>query len=143
MEATARVIAVADGRARLACEDRAACASCGSGRGCALRWLSSPGRPTLDVPDQTEDRRHLRAGEAVIVETRDGEVLRAAALAYLPPLAGLLVGALLGRGLAAGPGEGAALAAAVAGLSAGIWTARAWSRRYPPRIRVRLAPEDR
>ena len=34
----------------------------------------------------------LRPGDSVIIEVDDGELLRAAALAYVPPLAGLLAG---------------------------------------------------
>jgi sigma-E factor negative regulatory protein RseC len=138
MEATARVLTVGGGRARLACQDRATCSSCGSGRGCALRWLSRSGSPTLEVPDRTDDQQPLRPGQAVTIEAGEGEVLRAAVVVYVPPLAGLLAGALLGRGLGVS-GEGATLATAVLGSAVGWWVTRSWSRRNPPRISVRLA----
>jgi positive regulator of sigma E activity len=68
-------------------------------------------------------------------------LLRAAALAYLPPLLGLLAGALAARGLA-GAGEGAALGAALAGATAGWWLSRGLARRNPPRFSVSLAAGD-
>ena len=140
MQATARVVAVGAGRARLACDDRGSCGACGAGPGCSLRWLAKSGAPTLEVPDLTDDLQPLQAGEAVTVGVGDGEVLRAAAIVYLPPLAGLLAGALLGQSLVAA-GEGGTMATAVLGAAAGWWRARAWSRRNPPRVSVRKAPE--
>jgi sigma-E factor negative regulatory protein RseC len=137
MEATARVVAVSDGRARLACEDEAACGACGSGRGCAIRWFAGS-RRTLEVPDLTDDHQPLRPGQRVTIEAGEGEVLRAAAVVYLPPLAGLLVGAVLGRWITAGDERGAMALAALGGV-AGWWIARRLSRRSPPRMRVRQA----
>jgi sigma-E factor negative regulatory protein RseC len=143
MEATARVLSVGNGRALLACRDRITCGTCASGGGCALRWLSRSGSPTLEVPDRTDDEQPLHPGESVTVEAAEGEVLRAAAVAYLPPLVGLLAGALLGRAVGTA-GEGATLATSAAGALAGFWVTRSWSRRAPPRISVRRltgAPE--
>jgi len=138
MEATARVVSVAGTRARVSCEERAACSACGSGGRCALRWFASSGRASLEIPARADDRVPLQAGDTVVLSIRDGELLRAAALAYLPPLFGLLVGALAARGLA-GAGEGAALGAAVAGATAGWLMARGLARRNPPRFAVSLA----
>ena len=80
----------------------------------------------------------LRAGDGVIIEVDDGELLRAAALAYVPPLVGLLAGPVAATGLAPGS-ELAALAGAVLGLAAGWSAARAWLLRSPPRYRLRMA----
>jgi sigma-E factor negative regulatory protein RseC len=140
MEATARVVAVGDGRAQLACDDRKRCGACGAGRGCALRWLASGPASTLEVRDQADDLQVLRLGEAVTIGVDEGEMLRAAAVVYLPPLAGLLTGALLGHWLDAA-GDGGTMAAALLGATAGWWVARAWSRRNPPRVSIRKAPE--
>lgn len=124
---------------RLECESPAvACGACAGHRGCALRWLAGPGNPNLEVGQPVADATPLRPGDGVIIEVDDGELLRAAALAYVPPLAGLLAGPVAVAGLTPG-GELAALAGAVAGLAAGWGVSRAWLRRSPPRYHLRSA----
>lgn len=140
MEATARVLSVSAGRARVACEERASCGACGAGGRCALKWFAGPAASSIEVPDRTDDCRPLREGEVVTIAVADGEVLRAAALVYLPPLVGLLGGALLGRWMA-GPGEAGALVLALLGAGTGWYGARSWSRHHPPRLGVRHAVE--
>lgn len=137
MQARARVQAVEPGRVRLECESPAeACSAC-AGRGrCALRWLAGPGNPQLDVAHPAPEGVPLHPGDGVIIEVDDGELLRAAALAYLPPLAGLLAGPVAAAALAPGS-ELAALACAVLGLMAGWGASRAWLRRSPPRYRLK------
>lgn len=128
------------GRVLLECEAAAAaCAACAGRRGgCALRWLAGPGNAMLDVVDPAPRGPALQPGDGVIVEVDDGELLRAAALAYLPPLAGLLAVPLVVAVLLPGH-EAAALAGAALGLLAGWGVARAWLRRSPPRYRLRIA----
>jgi sigma-E factor negative regulatory protein RseC len=139
MEARARVQAVHAGRVRLECESPAeACTACTGRRGCALRWLAGPGNPELDVAPPVPEGTPLHPGDGVIIEVDDGELLRAAAIAYVPPLAGLLAGPVAVAALTPG-GELAALAGAVAGLAAGWGASRAWLRRSPPRYRLRMA----
>jgi sigma-E factor negative regulatory protein RseC len=140
MEATARVLSVAAGRARVACEQGAACGACGAGGRCALKWFAGPTVQSIEVPDRTDDRLPLRVGEAVTISVADGEVLRAAATVYLPPLAGLLGGALLGHWMT-GPGEAGALLLALIGTGAAWYAGRSWSRRHPPRLGERHAIE--
>lgn len=140
METTARVVAVDAGRARLECAGLAACTGCGSGRGCALRWLGRSRAGALEVPDQTDERSRLQPGQAVTIAVGDAQLLRAVALVYLPPLAGLLGGALLGHGLSPGGDAGTAIGALL-GSVAGVWLARYGSRVSPPRITVRAAGE--
>jgi len=135
METRARVVAVRDGRARIACDNPAACGACaGSGR-CALKWFSGGAGATLEVPARTRDQVPLVPGQAVIVAVGDGEVLRAAATVYLPPLTGLLLGAAAGSALGAAGEAGALLLAAVGGL-AGWGVARTWSRSRPPSVSI-------
>ena len=134
MRTAARVHDVRAGRAWLACEAAAGCPSCSGGRGCALRWLSRPGEPLLEVPERRPDGGRLSPGEAVTIEVPEGELLRAAARAYLPPLAGLLAGPAVAVAWTAD--ELPALLAAVAGLAAGWTVARSWLRRSPPRYRL-------
>ena len=132
MKAVARVRDVREGRAILSCESpRAACSACGGGRGCALRRLSSV-EGMLEVAVPLAGDRPLAPGDGVVVEVAEGELLRAAALAYVPPLAGLLAGAVLARTVLPGA-EMAALVLAVAGLTSGWGLSRALLRRRPPR----------
>jgi positive regulator of sigma E activity len=127
MEAVARVLAVGGGRAQLACQAEAACGACGSGRGCGLRLLGRRRDTVLDVPDRSDIDEPLAAGQLVTITVSDADVLRVAALAYLPTLIGLLAGALLGGSLS-GAGDGATglggLVGGVAGWSAARWMAR-------------------
>jgi sigma-E factor negative regulatory protein RseC len=140
MQATARVRTVRDGRARIACDDRSACGACGGGGRCALKWLAGGRDATLEVPAHAADHVPLRPGQAVTIAVRDGEVLRAAATVYLPPLFGLLLGAVAGSALGVA-GEAGTLLAATMGCLAGWWVARAWSRSRPPSISV-MPTED-
>jgi sigma-E factor negative regulatory protein RseC len=136
METRARILTVRDGRARVACEDQAACGACGPAGRCALKWFSGGAGATLEVPTRTSDQFLLRPGQAVTIEVADGEVLRAAATVYLPPLAGLLLGAAAGTALGAAGEVGTLLIAAVGGF-AGWGFARSWSRRRPPRVSIK------
>jgi positive regulator of sigma E activity len=72
----------------------------------------------------------------VTISVRDDEVLRAAAMVYLPPLGGLLLGAVAGSALGVA-GEAGTLLAATVGCLAGWGLARAWSRNRPPGVSVR------
>ena len=74
----------------------------------------------------------------MIIEIDDGELLRAATLAYLPPLVGLLAGPVAAVALSPGS-DAAALTGAVLGLATGWGASRAWLRRSPPRYRLRTA----
>lgn len=122
-------------RARLACDEQPACQACRRGRGCALRWLGSSDRASLEVPSVSRDGSELIAGQSVAIEVPDGELLRSAAKVYLLPLAGLLAGPALVRWIGAGS-EAAALIAAVTGVALGWVLARGWVRRSPPSFTV-------
>ena len=138
MRTTARVRDVRDGRAWLACEAAAStCHACSGGRGCALRWLARADGAELEVPAEAADGRRLATGDGILLEVSDGELLRAAMLAYLPPLAGLLLGA--GGATVLAPGmQATAMLASLAGLVAGWAVSRAWLRRSPPRYRLQV-----
>ena len=136
METAARVLAVRDGRAHIACDDSAACGACGRGGRCALKWFSGGSRATLEVAALTSDQLLLRPGQAVTIAVGDGEVLRAAAIVYLPPLTGLLLGAAAGSALGVAGEVGTLLLAGMGGL-AGWRVARTWSRSRPPTVSVR------
>jgi sigma-E factor negative regulatory protein RseC len=136
METRARVLAVRDGRAHVACDNHAACGACGRAGRCALKWFSGGAGATLEVPARTADQVLLVPGQAVSIAVGDGEVLRAAATVYLPPLAGLLLGAAAGTAFGVAGDVGTLLAAAVGGI-AGWGIARVWSRRRPPVVSIK------
>jgi sigma-E factor negative regulatory protein RseC len=139
MQTLARVHDVRQDRVRLACESAAsACDACSGGRGCALRWLARPGGGLLDVEMPLLDGHRLLPGDNVVVVVDDGELLRAAMVAYVPPLIGLLGGSGVATIMVPGR-EWAALIAAAVGLAAGWGMARRWLRRSPPRYRLRPA----
>lgn len=132
------MVGVEGDRARLACESvTATCAACSSGRGCALKRLAGQGAAALSVPRCTEGGVPLEPGACVTVEVSDGEILAAAARAYLPPLAGLLALPLLMRAWGRA-GDLPELLGALAGLLLGWAGARTWLKRVPPRVAVRV-----
>jgi positive regulator of sigma E activity len=135
MEAVARVVAVGDGRAQLSCQVAPSCRSCGEGRGCGLRLLARDRNIVLDLPDPPEGGVRLVAGQAVTVAIPDDDVLRAAALAYLPALLGLLAGAFLGSWLGGGA-DGPVALGSMLGAACGWWPARGWARRRLSRVSV-------
>lgn len=141
MEAAARVVSVVGPRARVTCLDRSSCSACGSAGRCALNWFASSGCVSLEIPAGAGLSENLQPGDTVVLSIGDGELLRAAARAYLLPLVGLLVGALAADGLAQA-GDGTAFGAALAGAAAGGWLSRALARRKPPRFAVSLAAGD-
>jgi positive regulator of sigma E activity len=141
MEAVARVVAVGDGRAQLACQVASSCKSCGAGRGCGLRLLARDRDIVLDLPDPSDGELRLVAGQAVTIAIPDADVLRAAALAYLPVLLGLLAGAILGSWL--GSGDGPVALGSIVGAASGWWLARGRARSRLSRVSVRPLEETR
>lgn len=138
MKAAARVLEVNGNRARLECDaTMATCAACAGRGGCVLQRLAGDRESRLEVPTRAVDGALLVPGSRVTVEVGEGDLLGAATRAYLPPLAGLLAGPLL-VGVAADGGEALALLGALAGLLLGWAVSRAWLRRSPPRVAVRL-----
>jgi positive regulator of sigma E activity len=139
MESLARVVAVGDGRTRLACQVHSSCKSCAACRGCGLRLLARDRDAVPDLPDGPFTRARLVPGEYVTISIPDSDVLRAAALAYLPVLVGLLAGPLLGSWIG-GHGDGPVALGGVLGAACG-WT-MAWGtvRRSQPRVSIQRHP---
>jgi len=141
VKAAARVREVNGNRARLECDSATvACAACAGRGGCALQRLAGGHETRLEVSTSAVDGVLLVPGSRVTVEVAEGELLGAALRAYLPPLVGVLAGPLLAR-VGADGGEGGILLCAVAGLLLGWVVSRAWLRRSPPRVAVRLEEE--
>ena len=138
MEIRTRVKEVHGDWARLVCEQAGQCDLCGSGRGCGLTPDGRGGRalilPCRVGPSRT---RTLIAGDPVLVSVANGAIVRAAALIYLLPVAGLLAGAATAQML--DMGDGISFLAALVGALAGV----GYGRRAPEVHRFRVIPVPR
>ncbi len=75
---------------------RSSCGGCSAAAGCGTSLLDRfLGRRPLRF--ELDNNLDVAAGDAVVVGVPEGAMLRAAAAAYLWPLAGLVLGAMLGR----------------------------------------------
>lgn len=101
-----------------------------------MRLLAGNRDTVLEVPDRCDTGARLIAGQVVTLTVRDAEMLRAATLAYLPLLAGLLAGAVLGHGFG-GPGDLAVALGGAMGAAAGWVIARSRARHRQPAVTVR------
>jgi sigma-E factor negative regulatory protein RseC len=137
MEIRTRVREVHGDWARLVCEQAGQCDLCGSGRGCGLRLMGSSREHHLTVPRGSDPTRLLIAGDAVLVSVADGAIVRATALIYLLPVAGLLAGAGLAQMM--DMGDGMAFLGALGGALAGVGCGR---RAGVHRFRVIPAPRE-
>lgn len=130
IETAARVTRREGETAWVRAESPSGCAACG-GKGCGASLfvrLLHPHAPEYAVANPIG----AEAGEPVVVGIADGDLLKAAAAAYLAPLALLLLGAVLG----AQWGDGAALAGALAGLLVAVfWLRRRRGGRQPVILR--------
>ena len=140
MEIRTRVREVRGERIRLVCEEEPDhCDLCVGSRGCSF-GSGATGRRSLDVALGAE-QPPLQPGDLVLVSVDDVAIVRAAAVTYLLPVAGLLAGALLAQ--LAGMGDGMVLLTALGGALACIWHGRRTGAR---RFRVLAAtrqPTDR
>jgi sigma-E factor negative regulatory protein RseC len=121
MEIRTRVKEVHGDWARLVCEQAGQCDLCGSGRGCGLSLMGESGERSLTVPRRPDGTRALIPGDPVLVSVANKVIIRAAALIYLLPVAGLLAGAATAQVLDMGDGISflAALVGALAGAGYG------------------------
>jgi len=107
-----------DGVATLVFGPAAGCTSCAQGRGCGIGPLVSLFRGTranamqLSVP-----AGHLRVGDRVKVRLSGSELIRAAGIAYILPLAGLFGGAAVSAAIFSGAGDLAQVSGAGIGLA--------------------------
>jgi sigma-E factor negative regulatory protein RseC len=101
---------------------------CGSGMcvkgGCGTAVLGRLFSNNPRGPLRVDNPIQARPGERVMIGVGDGMLLRAAATAYLLPLAGFVTGALVGRVSLAG-GDAGAVLGALGGLAVGWVLARA------------------
>jgi sigma-E factor negative regulatory protein RseC len=122
VEEQARVVAVGPGLAWVETQRRSACGSCPSSTGCAtpvLGRLAGSGTSRLQV----DDHLGLKVGELVVIGIPEGDLTRAAVLAYLLPPAALVLAA--GGAGSLGAGDLGSALAGVLGLVLGLLATRA------------------
>jgi sigma-E factor negative regulatory protein RseC len=128
----ARIVAIEHGRMHL--EPMASgCASCATASSCGTAKLSKllpSGRRELVLPAQPG----RRVGEEIELALPESALLSAAAVAYLPPLLGVVLGVVAG-----GTGAGGPLGAAI-GLVLGLLSARYISARFAARLTPQPVP---
>lgn len=140
IEARARVLAAADGRARVRVIDREeGCGRCDEPGGCRsikLAYAIRPARSEFDVPDEIG----VAAGDEVVLRMADGSALRGALAGYGLGAVLMLAGAM--AGLAIGGGDGAAVLGAAAGLTLAFVLNRVLhrSRRWRGCLHVEMLP---
>ena len=117
LEATATVVAAADGCAWVESEARSACGHCGSASHCGTGALAKVfGRRVHRM--KVINTLDAAVGDRVIVGIADGQLSRLAAIAYLLPL-GIMVLAASGADLR-GWNDASVAFAALAGLDSGL-----------------------
>lgn len=124
----ARIIAIADGRMLLE-PVSSACTSCGSVKSCGTAKLSKmlpSGQRKLSLPAEAG----RQVGEEIELTLPESALVAAAAVAYVPPLVGLILGVVAGGAGAGGP-VGAALGLAL-GLLTARWLSRSLEGRFDP-----------
>jgi len=122
VEEQARVVALGPGFAWVETQRRSACGSCPSSTGCATPVLGRlAGSGTIRV--QVDDHLGLRVGEPVVIGIPEGDLTRAAVLAYLLPPAALVLAA--GGAGSLGAGDLGSAFAGVLGLVLGLLATRA------------------
>lgn len=109
---TGRVVSVSAEHVVVRFERESACSACRAAKVCA------GSAPTRDLAVPRPLHRHLLPGDPVQVGVAEASALRATAIAYMTPLAGLLAGMALAS--AAGLTEGVVGLASLAGLGAGF-----------------------
>jgi sigma-E factor negative regulatory protein RseC len=137
IEEQGNVLRTAGGVAFVAAVRRSACGSCSVAGGCGTSLLDRflGRRPSHLVVANTLG---VEAGDAVIVGVPEDALLRAAAAAYLGPLAGLIGGAVAGQqwsGVV--PGELASILGGLLGFVVALCLVADYSRRLAadPRFR--------
>ncbi len=126
LEATGRVVAVADGTAWVQTETRSACGHCAAGAGCGtgvLAGLLGRGR----APFPLDNSMQAAVGDELVLGIEEDTLLRVSLTVYLLPLLAMLLSAL--AAVALGCQDAAAGLWGMAGLAAGLYGVHRLSRR--------------
>lgn len=129
-----RVMGVEGSQVVVGIEADSACSAC---RSRTLCGSGTQAQVRLEAPGLAAT---LRPGDAVALGVDDDVPMRAALLAYLPPMLGLLGGMV--PGMIAGLPDGGLLVCALAGLVAGSTISRFGARRWERRWQLRIQPRS-
>jgi sigma-E factor negative regulatory protein RseC len=134
IEQDARVVAVGDGLAWVETRLASACGSCTVSGGCGTSVVAKlfgekPRRFAVTDPVG------VAVGDPVVIGIADSALARAALLAYLLPLAGLILAAFLAQKV--GTGEGLTALSGLVGLAFGLWGTGLLARRKEAQARYR------
>lgn len=116
------------------CSSRSACQRCASGQGCGGGLLGSLLGDRLHRVRVDMREIELRPGDQVELGIREIGLVWAAIIAYLLPLAGLLLGAIAAGAMAGFDSDGFTLAGGLAGLLLAIAASRRLSAHIGPRL---------
>ena len=123
---TGRVVAVDGDSIWVEITPRSACSSCNIGAGCGTsvlaRWFGRHSN-CIRVPN----RYALQQNDTALIGISDQALLKAALLAYMLPVLGMVVAAMLAAG--AGAADSTAGLCSIIGLAAGLWLVRKVSQR--------------
>ncbi|WP_018412875.1 SoxR reducing system RseC family protein [Methyloversatilis thermotolerans] len=135
-ERIAQVLGIQGARLTVRTESPEACGSCRSQSACGS---GSSAVHRIEVDAGLAAR--LRAGDHITLNVDDGVPATAALLAYVVPLAGLLLGMGL-YGASGGP-EAGMLVAGMTGLGSGWWLSRRLSRRWGQALQPQVCGSKR
>jgi positive regulator of sigma E activity len=115
------------------------CSACVSGAGCGLgpllRLFVGSGTRSIRLPNSLE--APLRSGDRIRVAITGRTLALYAGLAYVWPLACIVVGAVIGMAAAPGGGDVAAVAGAMIGAAA-AWLTLKWQRALAAGLQSRV-----
>lgn len=117
VEGAARVVAASPEAVWLEAESTSACGGCASSGSCGVSAIGKA-IGTKTVCFRLDNDFDARPGEQVVVGISQAALLKASAVVYMVPIAGLVLGAVAGA--ASGLGNMAAAVGAVGGLGAGF-----------------------
>jgi len=121
VESRAEVIGHDSSWAYLQAERKSTCSSCSVSSGCGTASLASL-FSDKGVELRIENDFDAKTGERIVIGLGDNALLLASVLAYMVPLAGLILGAVAASGL--GYGEGISAIAGISGLGIGFLVAQ-------------------
>lgn len=116
------VVEIGPSGARIEVESGTVCGNCGSGRGCGLGPLIALfRRPAYQLWVALDDAQKgsVAVGDSIRVSLSAAELIKISSVAYLVPVAGMLVGAWLVSVLLPQFGDASAVAGAGLGVLAG------------------------